>query len=219
MYIKSILQFFLELLFPSRCLGCGSKKEILCDSCMDKLPTAERETESSIFAVYDYRDPLVKKLIWELKYHHLPYLGQKLGDILYSSLIEEINEIRIFSSGCPIIVIPVPISKERRRLRGYNQSEIIAKNFCNSSLKGIFEFNKKIIYKKLNTTPQAKLTNRNRRLQNIKGAFGITKSENVKDKTIIVIDDVTTTGGTINEIIKLLKKSGAKKIIGFAVAH
>ncbi len=73
--------------------------------------------------------------------------------------------------------------------------------------------------KNKNTIPQARLTNRNKRLQNIKGAFSIINTNIIKGKTVIIIDDVTTTGGTMLEIIKILKKSGAKKVIGFAVAH
>ena len=125
----------------------------------------------------------------------------------------------MFGEGSPVYIIPVPISKDRKENRGYNQSEIIAKSFCSAAPLNIFQLKNKIIFKKTNTIPQAKLNNRNRRLQNIKGAFEIKNSEQVRGKTIIIIDDVTTTGGTILEIMKLLKKSGAKKVLGFAVAH
>ena len=217
--IKREFNLFLEILFPSRCLGCHKRGSILCENCVDQLRLAERPTEEKILALYDYRDPLVKKAIWKLKYYHLPYLGQKLGELLYSSFLEEINLLQMFSLGSPICVIPVPISHDRRKNRGYNQSEIIAKNFCNSGNENIFELKNNIIFKKANTIPQAKLTNRNKRLQNVKGAFEIKNPLLVKGKTIIIIDDVTTTGGTMLEIMKVLKKSGAKKVVGFAVAH
>ncbi|MEK7106073.1 MAG: phosphoribosyltransferase family protein, partial [Patescibacteria group bacterium] len=64
-----------------------------------------------------------------------------------------------------------------------------------------------------------RITNRNERLKNVKGVFEIKNPEVVKGRTIIIIDDVTTTGGTIKEILKLLKNSGAKKAVGFTVAH
>lgn len=219
LHIKSWTNTILEMLFPSKCIGCKTKAQILCEECVNKLQIAERPTEENILAVYDYRDPIIKNAIWKLKYHKIPYLGERLGQLLYESLIEEIDQIKMFSLGSPIYVIPVPISKDRKKNRGYNQSEIIARNFCKIAEKNIFQFKNKIVFKKLNTLPQAKLTNRNKRLQNIKGAFEINNKELVKGKTIIIIDDVTTTGGTILEIMKILKKAGAKKVLGFAVAH
>jgi ComF family protein len=217
--IRGWIALFLEMLFPSRCIGCNIKGEILCPNCVDRLQLAERPTEENIMAVYDYRDPIVKKAIWKLKYYKNPYLGERLGQLLYESLMEEINEIKIWSEGSPIYIIPVPVSRNKRKLRGYNQSEIIARSFCKMSESNIFQIKNNIVFKKLNTIPQARLTNRNKRLQNIKGSFEIKNKELVRGKTIIIIDDVTTTGGTIIEIMKILKKAGAKKVLGFAVAH
>lgn len=217
--IKSLANFLLEIVFPSKCIGCGKREEELCLDCADNIKRAERQTEHDIFAVYDYRDPLIKNIIWKLKYYNNKRLGVKLGELLYTSMLEDIQDIQTFSQGTTIYVIPVPISKYRKKNRGYNQSEIIAKSFCNSSELEILEFRNDIVVKKINTIPQAKLTNRNRRLQNIKGAFEIVNNKVIKNKTIIVVDDVTTTGGTILEIMKILKKAGAKKVVGFAVAH
>jgi ComF family protein len=218
-YFKKAFIFFLELLFPSRCLGCHQTNDVLCNNCLSTIRLAERPTESDIMALYDYRDPIIKKAIWQLKYYHSPYLGQKLGLILYEGFLEEIINIQIFSQGSPILVIPVPISAERKKDRGYNQSEIIAKNFCLAANSNIFDLANNIIFKNKITVAQAKIKNRNERLKNIKGAFEIKNSALIKNRTIIIIDDVTTTGGTILEIIKILKKAGAKKIVGLAVAH
>lgn len=219
LYIKKIKNFLLETLFPTKCLGCEEKNEILCNNCLVKISLAERETEDNILAVFDYRDPIIKKAVWELKYHHKRYIGEKLGQLLYEFLLEEISDMRTIVSGRPILVIPVPISNKKIKLRGYNQSLFIAKGFCDASEVGVFELKKDIIFKKINNIPQAKITNRKRRLENVRGVFDIKNEIVVKGRTIIVIDDVTTTGGTIGEIIKVLKKSGAKKVIGFAVAH
>ena len=217
--MKSGLNLLLEILFPSKCLGCKKNGEILCENCIDGFHLAERPTEDKIVALYDYRDPLIKKTIWKLKYYHSPYLGKKLGELLYLSFLEEIQLLQMFSAGSPILIIPVPISNDKRKLRGYNQSEIIVKGFCNFANTNLFTIKKNIVYKKINTIPQARIENRARRLKNIKGTFEIKNKEQIIGKTIIIIDDVTTTGGTLGEIIKILKKSGAKKVIGFAVAH
>ncbi|MCX6753896.1 MAG: hypothetical protein NTV03_02480 [Candidatus Nomurabacteria bacterium] len=202
--IKRGFSLILEILFPSKCLGCRKGGQILCENCIDGLRLAERPTEEKIMALYDYRDPLIKKAIWKLKYYHSPYLGRKLGELLYSSFLEEIQSLRMFSAGSPIYIVPVPISNDKRKVRGYNQSEIIAKGFCNFADTNLFTIKKDIIYKKANTVPQARIENRNKRLKNIKGAFEIKDAEQIMGKTIIIIDDVTTTGGTLGEMIKLL---------------
>jgi ComF family protein len=219
LYIKLIKNFLLDILFPIKCIGCQVKNEILCDNCVQKIKSAERETGVDILAVFDYRDPIIKKAIWELKYHHKRYLGEKLGQLLYEFLIEDISDIKIGVSGRSIYVVPVPISNKKKKIRGYNQAIAIAKGFCNSGEVGFLELKDKIIIKKIDTIPQAKITNRKRRLENIRGVFEIKNPEIIKGRTVIIIDDVTTTGGTIIEIMKILKKAGAKKIIGFAVAH
>jgi len=218
-YIKSIVNWILDVLFPESCIGCHKKGLILCPNCILTIRRAERETSSGIIAAYDYRDPLIKRVIWNLKYYHYRHLGQKLGEMLYEALIEEVADMRILTKGQPIYIIPVPLSRTRRKMRGYNQAEIIARGFCEYGEKGVFELQKNIIVKKVDTLPQARITNRTTRLRNIHNAFEITNPNLIKGKNIIIIDDVTTTGGTITEIIKLLKNSGAKKVIGFAVAH
>ena len=132
--------------------------------------------------------------------------------------INAASDMRIYTDQS-ILVIPVPLSRSRGKERGYNQAEIIARGFIDASDEGIFELRGDIINKKLDTKPQARITNRTERLRNIKNVFEVKNQIDVKGRTIIVIDDVTTTGGTLNEIIKILKKSGAKKVVGFAVAH
>lgn len=219
LYIKQIKNIILDILFPTKCLNCHADNEILCNNCVGLLHLAERETTENILAVFDYRDEITKKAIWELKYHHKRYLGERLGQLLYEYLIEDISDLKIHVSGRSIYVIPTPISSHKHKVRGYNQALIIAKGFCNSSEKGALELKNNIIFKKIDTIPQAKITNRKKRLENIRGVFEIKNQNIIKGRTIIIIDDVTTTGGTITEIMKILKKAGAKKVIGFAVAH
>lgn len=218
-YIKSLINWGLDIVFPEKCIGCNQKSSILCLTCITNIRRAERETSTSIVAAYDYRDPLIKRAIWNLKYYHQKRLGIKLGEMLYDSLLEEVSDLRSLTKGQPICVIPVPITRNRQKTRGYNQAEIIARGFCESEKSGALNLKKNIISKKVNTLPQARITNRIMRLKNIHGAFEINNIPFIKGRTTIVIDDVTTTGGTMKEIIKLLKEHGAKKVIGFAVAH
>lgn len=216
---SSIKNYVLNLLFPLSCLGCATKGEIVCDKCLAQIRHAERETERNIIAVYDYRDPLIKKVIWNLKYYHHPYIGERLGKLLFEELMEEISGLEIYTKGKPILLIPVPITSSRTKMRGYNQAFKIAQGLYHSGNKTLFELKDKIVSKKTNTLPQARIANRARRLKNVQGIFEVKNHEIVKNRTIIVIDDVTTTGGTIQEMMKVLKHAGAKKVIGFAVAH
>ncbi len=217
--IKSLIWWISDLLFPETCFGCKKRGESLCDNCILNIRHAERETSSGIYALYDYRDPLIKRAIWNLKYYHRFNLGKKLGKLLYEGLIEEISEMRTYTGGQSIYVIPVPLSPARAKERGYNQAEIIARGFCDCVNKEVLELRNDIVKKKIDTKPQAKIVNRTQRLRNIHNVFEIKDEEKIRDRMIIVIDDVTTTGGTINEIIKILKRCGAKKVVGFAVAH
>jgi len=217
--VNLIKNFLLNILFPIKCIECGAKNEILCNDCISNISITDRKTEDNIYAVFDYRDPVIKKVIWELKYHYKRYLGEKLGQLLYEYLIEDISELRIGAPGRSIYVIPVPISKNKTKLRGYNQAKAIAQGFCIKGSSQVFELKNNIVFKKRDTIPQAKIENRKRRLDNVRDMFGIKNEKIIKGRTIIIIDDVTTTGGTITEIIKILKKAGAKKVIGFTIAH
>lgn len=214
-----LINYILSLLFPLSCLGCKKKDEIICNNCLSQIRHAERETDRDIIAVYDYRDPIIKKVIWNLKYYHHPYIGKKLGKIMYEELMEEISGLEMYTKGQPILLVPVPITSTRTKMRGYNQATKIARGLCASANKSLFELNDRLVTKKTNTLPQARITNRARRLKNVQGIFEIKNSEIIKGRTVIVIDDVTTTGGTIKEMMKILKSSGAKKVLGFAVAH
>ncbi len=217
--MKSLIASFLDIMFPEQCLGCKSKGTILCKECLLKIRRAERETSRDIFACFDYRDPTIKRAIWNLKYYHKKHLGEILGHLLYQALLEEIASMKIYAGERPLLVIPVPLSRTRRKMRGYNQAQYITYGFCKDADKKSLELSTTIIVKKVDTVPQARITNRTTRLKNIHGAFEIKNPSIVKGRTIIIIDDVTTTGGTITEIMQLLKKSGAKKVVGFAVAH
>lgn len=219
-YLTSKLKnFLLDSLFGQSCLGCRRKGLSLCDLCIAFTKHADTGTGQHIYACFDYHEPLIKKAIWNLKYYKKSSVGEELGKLLYEEMIEEIAELRQYSSGLPILVIPVPLSRQRLKERGYNQAKIIARAFCNSSNGNIFQLETSVIAKIKHTLPQAKLTNRTRRLRNLHNAFQVTNSEIIKNRTVILIDDVTTTGGTFQELFKILKHSGAKHVVGFAVAH
>lgn len=213
---KNIL---LDLLFPTRCTNCKTKGPELCQDCSNNMPYPDHENMENIFASFEYQEPAIKKLLHALKYYNKKYVGNLLGKYLYERLNEEISELYIFSAGSPILLIPVPLSTQRFKERKYNQAKLIAQGLIESDTNKIFQLADNVIQKIKETPPQARIKNRQKRLQNIVGCFSIQNPKKVIGKTIIIIDDVTTTGGTIYEIMKILKNSGAKKVVGFAVAH
>ncbi len=220
--LRPLLAMFnslLDILFQEKCLGCNKKGLILCRFCIPFIRRAERETGKDIYAVYDYRDPVIKRAIWKLKYYKSKHLAIVLGTLLYENMLEDLADMSLFTQGKPILVIPVPLSHKRMRERGYNQAQSIAHNFCLRGAPGELELGDNILIKTRDTPPQARISNRVHRMRNIRNAFEVTHNARVNGRTIIVIDDVTTTGATMHELIHILEKSGAKKVVGFAVAH
>lgn len=108
------------------------------------------------------------------------------------------------------IIIPIPISRKRYKERGYNQSELIVRQL---SKKCQIEFKKNVLYKTKNIIAQSKL-NKIERENNIKNVYDINKKivRYIKEKNIIILDDIYTTGSTVNECSKLLKKIGVRSI-------
>lgn len=217
--LKVVGNWLFDILFNERCLGCQARGSMLCSFCLSRIEEARFLPEKNIFAIFDYRNKILRDAIWELKYRHNHHLGKLFGKILYDLMLEKIYEIREFSPRNKIVVIPVPITRKKNNFRGYNQSLVIALAFCKSSVEKIFELRKNIIKKKINTIPQAKIKDRKERLKNVIGSFCVKRPELIKGRTVIVIDDVITTRATIREVMKILRKSGAKKVFGFAIAH
>ncbi|MCI8273702.1 MAG: ComF family protein [Clostridia bacterium] len=109
------------------------------------------------------------------------------------------------------IIIIVPISDKRKKERGYNQSELLAKEISKILL---IEYSKQIIYKIKDTQPQSVL-NKRQRQENVKGVYEAKNIEKVRNKKILIIDDIYTTGNTVNECAKVLVQKGIdRKNIG-----
>lgn len=217
--LSYIYNFIVDILFPLRCIGCKKSDFYICDECIDKIPEPNHEKLEEIEACFDYQHPLIKKAIWDLKYYNKKHASVALGKQLGIYMYEEISELRQIYRGQKFIIIPVPLSKERFRERGYNQAEYLAHAFAQSFHEDIFEINTNIVLKTRDTGHQARIHNKKIRLKNIIGAFILNKNINLNNRIVFVLDDVTTTGATLTEIIKILKKAGAREVRGIAVAH
>ncbi len=215
----TFLNTILNLIFPVNCLCCRTPGAILCNTCLSDFPPAERESARWIYPVFDYRYPPIKKAVWLLKYKGKKQIAEIFAEILHGKIHEELSELALFENFREPILIPIPLFKKRLRERGFNQAELMTKNIIKYDTEKIFTLETNVLIKIKETEHQARIRNRSERLQNLVGTFGINNEEKIKDRNIILIDDVTTTGATLAEARKVLKQAGAKKIIAFAVAH
>lgn len=195
----------LAALFPETCLVCKKEDEILCPDCLKKINRPDTPYLNGIHIAADYQDPAVKKALWMFKYKGVKQLAKPLA-----KLIKERVWGKLETGGW--IVIPVPLSKNKLRHRGYNQAELIARELSGNVCTDI-------LFKKFHTRSQVEVKNREERSANVAGSFESRNSETIRNKKILLIDDVFTTGATISEAKKILKKAGAKKVVGVVVAR
>ena len=200
-----ILSKILSVLFPQKCLGCKKENEILCQNCLEKISRPDTPYLKGVHIASNYQDLVLKKALWMLKYQDVKQLAQPLAELIKKRVWKKLE-----TEGW--IVIPVPLSKNKLRQRGYNQAELIAKAISSNARADI-------LFKKFHTKSQVEVKDKKDRLANLSGSFGITNPETVRGKKIILIDDVRTTGATLSEAKKVLKEAGAKKVIGVVVAR
>ncbi|MFA6257818.1 MAG: phosphoribosyltransferase family protein [Candidatus Paceibacterota bacterium] len=240
-FLNTIIKNILNIIFPTKCIFCGKDDKDLCLSCLTEAPSAERESAKWIFPLYDYRHPAIKKSLWLLKYKGKKRLANIFAEMIYEKILEELSELSVLENFTEIILIPIPLSPKRYRERGYNQAELICKELVRisktkhltppashssplqQSWRGaggeVFILETNILIKIKEREHQARIKNRNERLKNIIGSFEAKRSELIKNRNIILIDDITTTGATLSEARKVLKQAGARKVIAFTVAH
>lgn len=137
----------------------------------------------------------------------------------------KILEKSISSSDLPLpeIIIPVPLHPRRLRWRGFNQAEILARHLSENIAPGLaLPFETDLLERKKYTDPQMKIKNSGERKRNIKNAFALTNSfdpQIIKNKRVLLVDDIATTGATLFECSKVLKNAGAKEVFGIVIAR
>lgn len=224
----------LKLLFPDRCILCGqtTKEDAVCRQCADKLvlcrdirlckkcsrPISEEQLLCEIcsgtpraftacFAAAVYTGEL-RRSILKYKFYQHPEYHRGYAKLIFSHLLS-LPTLPHFD-----IVVAAPLSKERIKERGYNQAELIAKELAH--LLGL-PFAKNCVRKIRHTAAQSTLSHQER-FENLSNVFSVVDSEAIYGKTVLLTDDVFTTGTTANEIAKQLLKAGAKQVYVAVVA-
>lgn len=213
------LNIVLDIIFPVNCISCKEKGVDLCVKCLLSSPEPERESADWIFPLFDYRHPPIKKAIWLLKYKGKKRLASVFADVMYSRILEELADLAQFENFRNPVLIPIPLAPKRHHERGFNQATLLCNALVKLDENKNFALEKNILVKPKDTEHQARIEDRSKRLKNIIGSFVVKNPEKIKNRNIILIDDVTTTGATLSEAKKTLRQAGAKKIIAFAIAH
>lgn len=228
-YLKSFGDFLLNLFFPITCYGCEKSGTYLCEKCFKTIKFQERQSKTfnlkqenlkEVFIAGDYENKLLAKLIIAFKYEGQKNIGADLGKFLNFFWDGRIKIIRLEDKDLALrlensLIIPLPLTKARKKERGFNQAEILAEILAKEFSYQIFLGLKRKGRKK----HQAKL-NEKQRLKNISGQFFVPEKERnfLSGSDIILIDDVITTGATLNEAAKILKEAGAKEVFALVLA-
>ncbi|MDO8493463.1 MAG: phosphoribosyltransferase family protein [bacterium] len=222
---KYYIQKILDILLPQRCLSCGKFSELICDDCLYRLPK-----ESNVYGIttlFSYSDPVIKRALWLLKYKGVRAIVRPLAKVVHERLIEDLSSIMQLSlalseapphSVAKIVLIPVPLSKEREQERGFNQSTLLVEELVRIDCQS-FKLHTDVLKKIKNTPSQVSIKNKSERIKNLRGAFALENKEVIKDKIVILLDDITTTGTTLNECAKVLRPAKPRHIIKVALAH
>lgn len=208
----------LDMFFPKICLSCQKEGEYLCQDCRAMLDISgfhqkyKTPNLADLYYPLSYQNKFLQNLIKKFKYE--PFV-KELAKTLADLIIEHFQLLDQQPNFNDFILIPAPLARKRLKWRGYNQSEEIGKHLA--------EFFKipliaDILLKTKTTLPQAELANE-ARIKNITGVFLIKDPGLIRGKKILLVDDVYTTGATMEECARTLKQSGAKEIIGIVIAR
>lgn len=214
---NKIVGFFLDLLFPAFCVGCKQEGSFLCASCKadivirrvpEHLP--KKHGIKTLYSATHYHTPVVRDLIAQYKYEFAQDIAPDLTDLLEKHL-----HFTHFEKNMNHVIVPVPLHARRARWRGFNQAGLVAQDIAQ---RLDIPFHPQALARVRNTVPQIKMRNRIKRLENIRGAFVCADAQAVQGKTVILVDDVTTTGGTLAECARAVRQAGARSVIAFVVA-
>ena len=222
---KAITEFF----FPARCIGCGKWGSFLCRECVINLPHIEPpfcnkcgKPESSgtfcpncwgwqsaidgIRSVFRF-DGIIRKAIHELKYYHV----KAISNVMALYLANFISEYPLSFD----IIVPVPLHKNRLKQRGYNQSSLLATELAKIKRSPMLD---DYLFRVKDSPAQARTSNVEQRKRNVVDAF-ICKKGELSGKCVALIDDVCTTGATLEACAKALKAAGVQSVWGLTLAR
>ncbi len=221
---QTISTAFQDLFFPPLCHRCEQVIDqktalpILCESCLGLLKPIPPDLINAellgkikpcfidaLWIAYQFNEA-ARACIHAVKYHHMPETGKGVGRFVRGKFREEIAPFQSKH------IVPIPLHPAREKERGYNQSEQIG-----VGLFGEKSICRNVLHRRRYTESQTKL-NHARRRENVQNAFEVVDKKFVNGSDFVLLDDVFTTGATMNECARVLKENGAAKVSGIALA-
>lgn len=247
--MEKIKNFILDLFFPKFCFNCQKEGNYLCPDCQSlleisqyqyclcqkpqrlfqggKCQTCHSKKLNGLYFATSYQNSLVKELVQKFKYKpFIKELAKTLSTLIITHFQLLDNKPNFFypvspsdlgrrSNGTNFILLPIPLNEKRRRWRGFNQAEEIAKELAKFLKLPVLE---NVLGKIKSTLPQVELTVEARK-ENVKNSFLVKNNEAILNKKILLVDDVYTTGSTMEEAARVLKGAGAKEVWGIVAAR
>ena len=237
-YAQRVWIWFLDAILPIRCINCKKFGDYLCRGCFGSVAIkktfecigckrntpfgqtcylcAKTNSIDQLLIVSDFKNPLVEKALKFFKYKFISDLELPLSVLMkkYLKLLTLDKKFNVFESN-PLL-IPVPLHPRRLNWRGFNQSELLARNIADTFQ---MEMAIEVIERIGNTIPQADIKEREERLKNLNGIFKIKNKNQLVGREVLLVDDICTTGATLNECAKVLKQSGASRVVSLVIAR
>ena len=211
---------FLDFLFPPR-----ADEKVVRETTLDEFlslvtPVLASETRPETVVLLPFNDPRVRGALHEAKYHGSEQAFAYLGTALAEYLQEIRSDLAFPRSDLGIKIVPVPLGEMRRRERGFNQVEEIAKRALRALGKNsLFALHASLLERTRETPTQVALP-REEREKNMRGAFRVVQDAPLDPSLLyIILDDVITTGATLQAAVTALKDAGATNILPIALAH
>ena len=251
-----IKNFLLDLIFPRFCLGCQKELDLkrvsfICENCLNNIPLNSVECHmcglrtvdgtcrpcrnktflKGLFAAGKYENPILREAINKFKYNSIESLKKPLAELVIKYLEKE----KLASIFADSVLVPIPLTWRRKINRGFNQSELLAKEL--SPILNCHFMN--LLKRQKFNAPQAKIQDWKERKENISGAFALSSeffklspsyplftrcrtsditSDIISKLRIILVDDVATSGATLEEAARVLKEAGIKEVYGLVIA-
>lgn len=213
----NLIEFCIDFLYPRKCVYCDEKinERYTCGKCLNIIEYYHEKVNiyanneigcNKIISAIPY-DGFMKENVLKYKFSGLKYFAPAFAEILTLKLKRHNIDFDL--------IVAVPISSNRLKERGYNQSGLMAK-YISKFTK--INYQEDILVKIKNNLRQSEL-NLNERKENVRDAYSIKNIDIVKNKRVILIDDIYTTGATINECARMLKLAGAQEVIGLTLMY
>lgn len=197
----------MDFIFPKKCLECGEFGKYICESCLTKISKSGWYGKS--YAIFRY-EGVIRKAIIALKYKYSTEIAKELAQICTQKLIANRYQLNT-------ILVPIPLHWKRLNERGFNQSEEVGRLIAKAMN---WQFESNLLIKNKNTLHQVGLKGSARR-QNLRDVFSVIPNQVLRSSgySLVLFDDVMTTGSTLKEATKVLKEAGFKTIWSLTIAR